>query len=229
MDECQLKAIQTTIFHKQINIKEKKTFLKGECTQMMWRLKKNKKLASQERNCTPCYLHGSKWEDSLSATQQKQCDKPIAHPPSTPPTHRRTRFFLTQYESDQIWIKHKMPMACFSCIDLKLCQWMYQGTLSGVAALCYMVLCTKYKPWSLVYLFSSHSLKIRPNSLAFTSVRLLMKCESILEQHGVGTNQTKWHSQLTLFKYLIYSVCFNQYIIHCFCHSLYSSLSTWSQ
>lgn len=203
--------------------------MKGECTQMMWRLKKNKKLASQERNCTPCYLHGSKWEDSLSATQQKQCDKPIAHPPSTPPTHRRTRFFLTQYESDQIWIKHKMPMACFSCIDLKLCQWMYQGTLSGVAALCYMVLCTKYKPWSLVYLFSSHSLKIRPNSLAFTSIRLLMKCESILEQHGVGTNQTKWHSQLTLFKYLIYSVCFNQYIIHCFCHSLYSSLSTWSQ
>lgn len=166
----------------QYKTKKKKPFLKGECTQMMWRLKK-KYLASQERNCTPCYLHGSKWEDSLSATQQKQCDKPIAHPPHPRQHHQpidaHAFFFLTQYESDQIWIKHKMPMACFSCIDFKLCQWMYQGTLSGVAALCYVVLCTRYKPRSLVHLFSSHSLKIRPNSLAFTSVHLLKKCESI--------------------------------------------------
>lgn len=80
-------------------------------------------------------------------------------------------------------------MACFSCIDFKLCQWMYQGTLSGVAALCYVVLCTRYKPRSLVHLFSSHSLKIRPNSLAFTSVHLLKKCESIIDQQCVGTNQ----------------------------------------
>lgn len=145
----------------------------------------------------------------------KSSDKPIAHPPSTPPTHRRARFFFpAQYESDQIWIKHKMPVACFSCIDFKLCQWMYQGTLSGVAALRYMVLCTQYKPWSLVHLFSSHSLKIRPNSLAFTSVRLLTKWESVFQAAlcGCKSDMTLTVDLVQIFD--VFSALQN--IIHCF-------------
>lgn len=108
-------------------------------------------------------------------------------------------------------------MAYLSCMDFKLCQWMHQGTLSGVAALRYMVLCTRYKPRSLVHLFSSHSLKIRPNSQAFPSA--LMKSESILKQQGGCKSE-----EMTLTVDLVDRFgAFQSTHRPLFCHNLYSS------